>query len=233
MVDVDASPKRHSPEQRQWEILRALLLGTSPMVIAMDHCVSTSTVTSASSFALKASGATGGLRAVPVVLAAAAHAAAGVAKLGEVVGAHSVADRRVTTFLLPRIEPEVRNRLGAAELKAIEFCLEGQTTAHAAVHADMTSQAISSARARAFRKLGVTRRLELISFLLGARYGVPLRGAESEASSHQGPSRTSVLSQPDECPHCTSKTGPFRDLKSAWLCHACARTFTTPEVAAV
>jgi hypothetical protein len=133
---------------------------------------------------------------------------------------------------LPRVESKVRARLGAVEFEAIQRCLEGHTT-RAALQSPMSHRALSSGRARAFRKLGVGGRLELISHLVQAAYGARSR-AETVSRGHvPGPFRRKILSRPDECPHCASNTGPFRELQSAWPCRACARTFTTPEVAAV
>ena len=162
-----------------------------------------------------------------MVLAAAAHAAAGVTGLGQIVGTHSVVDRRrAMTFLLPRVETGVRARLGAVEYTAVQLCLEGQTTIRAVARTNMSPRAVYAARARAFRKLRVGGRLELISSLMRAEYGAPLRGVTLAASPRAAASPRPPP-YPEECPHCTSKTGPFRDLRSAWLCRACARTFTT------
>lgn len=111
MVDVDARPNGNSPERRQWDILHALLLGTSPMVIALERCLSRSTAMLASSCALQTSGATSGLRAVPLVLVAAAHAAAGLVSLGQVVGTNFVVESatcdqvRVATFRVGSSRP--------------------------------------------------------------------------------------------------------------------------------
>jgi len=195
-VDPSIDPDGNYPEPRPWAILHALLLGTSRMAIALERAVTQSTVTWASSHALRACGATRELRTVPVVLAAAAHAAAGVTNLDQIAGTNSVVDRRGITFLLPRVESAVRGRLGAVEFTAIQHCLQGHTTVHAAAQTQMSPQAISAGRARAFRKIGVGGRLELISYLLRAQYGVGLRGAAFDMPSHDRAVPPMRLSRP-------------------------------------
>jgi len=112
-VEVDQSIRREGEplESRLSAILQALLLGTSPMIVALECGISASTVTVAASRALERCGARSGISSVPLVLAAAAHAAAGVAALRQDVETNSAADhRRRVTFLLPRVELQVRDR---------------------------------------------------------------------------------------------------------------------------
>ena len=227
VVDPSNDSDGKSREPRSLAILQALLLGTSRMLVAIECGLTQSTVTWAASRVLRTFGDAGGLRTVPVVLAAAAHAAAGVTELGQIVGTGSVVDRRhAMTFLLPRVETGVRGRLGAVEFAAVQLCLEGQTVVRAVAQTKMSPRAVNAGRGRAFRKLGVAGRLELISHLLRAQYGMPLRGV-ALSTSPRGATPPVPPPYPEACPHCTSKTGPFRDLRSAWLCRACARSFTT------
>lgn len=228
-VDCDPNfvPGSASPEPRALAVLQALLLGRSRMVVALECGMTPSAITRAAAGVLRAFGEAGSLRTVPVVLAAAAHAAVGVTELGQIVGTASVTDgHSMTTFHLPRVEAGLENRLGAVEFAAVRLCLEGPPSLSPDARTNRLPRAVYAGRARAFRKLGVGGRLELISYLLKARYGTPLRGVELAPSPREAAAQM-PRPQPVACPHCTSNEGPFRDLRSAWLCRTCARTFTT------
>jgi len=80
-------PGTQPAEGRAFDILRDLLLGTHPMMVAINHSISPSTVTSLHTRALRALGiSTRKLRPPPVILAVAAHAVEGKTVLTQATG---------------------------------------------------------------------------------------------------------------------------------------------------
>jgi DNA-binding CsgD family transcriptional regulator len=163
-------------------VLSALLLGTHPMLIALDRAITLSSVTWAATQALRTWGIhPPKLQTAPVVLAVAAHAYQGATALtsGRAKTIEKAGTRRVlvsigrfdAAFFAPHASMQglpQRPALTAAEAAVVRLHIAGLESRHiASLRATATHTVTNQCRC-ALRKVGVSTRAELVSKLIRA-----------------------------------------------------------------
>jgi DNA-binding CsgD family transcriptional regulator len=186
VLTVEYSPTPCPARPAHLDVLGSLLLGTHPMLIALDRAITLSSVGWMATQTLRAWGINPPkLQTAPVVLAVAAHAHQGATALTsgrantiEKAGTRRVLvsiDRFDAAFFAPHASMQhlpQRPALTAAEAAVVRLRIAGLESRHiASLRATATHTVTNQCRC-ALRKLGVSTRAELLSKLIrAATYG--------------------------------------------------------------
>jgi DNA-binding CsgD family transcriptional regulator len=149
------------------KIVERVLLGELPKAVAAETGCSTSTVAATIGDCLRAMGVQGGTSRVPLLLVLALHALRGKAGgLDVKVESLPVVDGEREVIVSGRLDEPLRDELTASELAVIRLLLEGKTHAEMAAARSTSVRTIANQIASAYRKLGVSGRMELLCHLV-------------------------------------------------------------------
>jgi DNA-binding NarL/FixJ family response regulator len=171
---------------RHFELFERMLEGCSLKVISAEFGVSPSTAWQRLSRAARAIGLSGRMAATPVLLAQLCYAS----KLDSSVAAptRQLGDRRFA-LSVPRVEIELSRHLPPAEVEVCALALDGLSHAQIAERRGTSRRTTANQLASAFRRLGVSGRLELLAAVarlqIRARLGSPAFNGEREYGSGQ------------------------------------------------
>lgn len=185
---VEKFPVAASASPNCFDVLEALLLGTYPMLVAMDRAVTRSSLELETARALRALGLDPPkLKTVPVVIAVAVHACQGATALttGRAQTVEHLSARQ-TCINVGRFDaallgegtwPQGRSRsapslatqpLTAAEVAIVRLCVEGRSVREIASFRGTAMRTVTNQAGSALAKLGVSTRAQLLSKLIRA-----------------------------------------------------------------
>ena len=148
-------------------IVERVLLGEAPKAVAAESGCSTSTVAMTVGDCLRAMGVQGGSSRVPPLLVLALHALRGkAAGLDVQVECLPALDGERQVISSCRLDEPLRNQLTASELAVIGLLVEGRTYAAMAASRSTSVRTIANQIASAYRKLGVSGRMDLLCYLV-------------------------------------------------------------------
>ena len=148
------------------DALEKLLLGTSQKAIAIEQDVTASTIAMSLHDTLRLLGIRGSASRAPLQLALLVHAHHGKSAIRE--GRVSRVDVEGQTLLVVStrlLDTSVGARLSRAEREVVRFRAEGESHAEIASRRKSSRRTVANQLASAFRKMGVSSRLELVGYL--------------------------------------------------------------------
>jgi DNA-binding NarL/FixJ family response regulator len=157
----------HALRGRQLEILERTLEGQSLNSISIDLSLSNATVSAEFKKAGRALGFCSRLSALPVFSAQLWRAARAGARIEAGSAAFEFGERRCLLVSVPRAARTLAGRLSPCESEVCELLLEGRSHAEIAGKRGTSVRTVANQLAAAFRKMGVSGRLELLTRLAG------------------------------------------------------------------
>ena len=149
------------------KMFERVLLGESQKVIAIEIGCSTSTVATAVGHCLRAMGLNGGTSRVPALLVLLLHALHGRPHGVEVRVERSPGEGGALQVVSSaRLELYLRDKLTTTEMQVVGHLVDGSTHAEIAQLLQKSVRTVANQIASAYRKLGVSGRMELLCFLV-------------------------------------------------------------------
>jgi DNA-binding NarL/FixJ family response regulator len=162
-----AARGRHKLTANRVEMFERVLLGEPQKVVAFEVGCSTSTVATAVGDCLRAMGLNGGTSRVPALLVLVLHALRGRPHGVEVrVERSPGAGGELQVVSSARLEAHLRDKLTTTELEVVDLLVQGRTHAEIAAFRRKSARTIANQIASAYRKLGVSGRMELLCYLV-------------------------------------------------------------------
>lgn len=166
-----ARTKTRALPRRELDVIHPLLLGRAQKVVAADVVRSCSTVTAAAMSALKRMGLVCRPNNVPMIAVMMARAGASnllapcaIAGFAESVG-------QTVSFSVARPDVWLSQVLTRTERKVVQLRIEGHSHEDVASLCMVSKRTVANQIASAYRKLGVSSRLELLNRILDATQG--------------------------------------------------------------
>jgi DNA-binding NarL/FixJ family response regulator len=165
--------------ERSLRVLRSLLLGEHPMLVAMEMVMSQSTVAWAASRCLAAFGVRPPLvKSMPMCLSVAAHAAEGVTPLVRAVARDAESASGAVEVQVPRFDFSLREHVTHRAFRVARHVVEGGTLQAVAATEGVSARTAARDLSEAFSALGVSSRAELISKLIRTASVLPNSGLQ-------------------------------------------------------
>jgi DNA-binding NarL/FixJ family response regulator len=149
------------------KMFERVLLGESQKVVAIEIGCSTSTVATAVGHCLRAMGLNGGTSRVPALLVLVLHALHGRPHGVEVRVERAPGESgELQVVSSARLELHLRDKLTSTELQVVGLLVDGSTHAEIAQLLHKSARTVANQIASAYRKLGVSGRMELLCYLV-------------------------------------------------------------------
>ncbi len=176
LVSAAAEADARKLTTRQLQLLQRQLLGQPQKGVAIDCQLSASTVAGSLTESLRLLGLNVSASRAPVLLSLMLHAHLGHAPVGS--GRESFATdagRALRVASIARLEDALEGRLSPAEHAVVRFRADGKSHAEIAQLRKTSRRTIANQLASASRKLGVSGRCELVSYLSRVATSTPER----------------------------------------------------------